>query len=261
MSHSISTIFFFVFVPGDRGIHISQKSSKVLFFLAFACPRRRKTRLRPRPQPRRAPILPPRITLLSSCGRHSPRLNVPPRTSSAQKVSSGPTPPAARLQVLTGLLTSITGNEFTRVRDTCLILQAAAAPTTSDPQAIQDFRTFLQEQERRKVQPWRISEATHAAERAAVAKGCQARHKDEFLELAKASVIAPDDVMALTYALSSTTEEDLLQYSDWLLHKDAQARIRAHNWLVASKRESAFVDVHGATTTRWPRGACARPAT
>ena len=60
------------------------------------------------------------------------------------------------------------------------------------------------------------------------------------------------DVMALTYVLSSTTEEDVMQYTDWLLHKDAQARIRAHNWLVASKRESAFVDVHGATIEQMP---------
>lgn len=32
----------------------------------------------------------------------------------------------------------------------------------------------------------------------------------------------------------------------------SQARIRTHNWLVASKRESTFVDVHGATIEQMP---------
>lgn len=100
-------------------------------------------------------------------------------------------------------------------------------------------------QERRSREAWRSTSEALSAERSSISNQPIEQLRDEYLELAKAAQLSPEDAVTVAYLLYAD-EADRKFWAASILRKHGNDRVRAHNFSVGSKREEAFMSVHGA---------------
>ena len=145
-----------------------------------------------------------------------------------------------------------------------LSITRAAGTRSSAPRESRDVTTALLEfftaQERRTQQRWRARFERHLAERSAIESETLAHQRAMYVDMAKSSLLSPDDVIAGTYLLFGDDAARRFYIGTVLRHRGLQ-RVIEHNLFVASKMPESFLHIHGETllTFPWPLFPCDAP--
>ena len=172
-----------------------------------------------------------------------------------------PNDSAGRLAVLIDLLPKLKGRDFEKVREMCHLLRAENS--CSDSSAL---REYFEAQEARRIQNWRTTASTLNAERKSILSQDVNALKEQFMDMAKASMFTADEVLISTCVIHGTPE-DLRFLAGLMMRRRGFDRIVAHNffvgriWLPTADNAVAVIPGLSGLPSLEPKVAAQMPAT